>query len=53
MRAYHAEKSGTKRDEIAERQARLLNEHLPRGARRIRTFEIAEAFKLMHDSRET
>jgi hypothetical protein len=53
MRAYHAEKSETKRDEIEARQARLLNEHLPRGARRIRTFEVAEALKLMHDARET
>lgn len=32
MRAYHAEKSLAKREEIAARQAWLLNEHLPRGA---------------------
>jgi hypothetical protein len=51
MRAYHAEKSPHKREEIAARQAWLLNEHLPRGARRIRTNEVAEAFNLMKGTR--
>jgi hypothetical protein len=50
MRAYHAEKSGAKREEIAARQAWLLNEHLPRRARRVRTTEVAEVFGLMKEN---
>jgi hypothetical protein len=47
MRAYHAEKSSQKREEIAAQQARVLNEHLPHGARRMRTLDVAEVFTLM------
>ena len=47
MRAFHAEKSTHKREEIAAKQAGLLNEHLPHGARRMGTIEVAEVFSLM------
>ena len=49
MRAYHAEKSGAKREEIAARQAWVLNEYLSRSARRLRTFDVAEVFGLMKE----
>ena len=51
MRAYHAEKIGPKRDEIAARQASLLSEHLPSRTRNLRSIEVAEVFELMKDKR--
>jgi hypothetical protein len=47
MRAYHAEKIGHKRDEIATRQASLLSEHLPGRTRKLQSSEVAEVFELM------
>jgi hypothetical protein len=47
MRAYHTEKSTHKREEIAAKQAGLLNEHLSHGARRMKTLDVAEIFSLM------
>ena len=35
MRAYHAETDGHRRDQIAARQARLLNDHLPPKSKRM------------------
>ena len=47
MRAYHAEKIGHKRDEIATRQASLLSAHLPGRTRKLQSSEVAEVFELM------
>ena len=47
MRAYHAEKDWCRRDEIAARQARLLNDHLP--SRRMTALEVGEVFMLMRE----
>jgi hypothetical protein len=45
MRAYHAEKDGHQRDQIAARQARL--NHLPPKSKRMTPFEVGEVFMLM------
>jgi hypothetical protein len=47
MRAYHAEKDGHQRDQIAARQARLLNDHLPPKSKRMTPREVGEVFMLM------
>ena len=47
MRLYHAEKNGHQRDQIASRQARLLNDHLPPKSKRMTAFEVGEVFRLM------
>jgi hypothetical protein len=49
MRAYHAETDAGRRDRIAARQARLLNDHLPAKSKRMTPFEVGEVFKLMKD----
>jgi hypothetical protein len=45
MRAYRSEKIGPKRNEIAARQASLLNNHCRN--RELRGSEVAEVFELM------
>jgi hypothetical protein len=47
MRSYHAEKDGHRRDQIAVRQARLLNDHLPSKSKRMTPREVGEVFMLM------
>jgi hypothetical protein len=47
MRSYHAEKDGHRRDQIAARQARLLNNHLP--SKRMTALDVVEVFRLMKD----
>jgi hypothetical protein len=47
MRAYHAEEDGHRRDQIAARQARLLNDHLK--SKRMTASEVGEVFILMKD----
>jgi hypothetical protein len=47
MRAYHAETDGHQRDQIAARQARLLNNHLPSKSKRMTPREVGEVFRLM------
>jgi hypothetical protein len=47
MRAYHAEKDGQQRDQIAARQARHLDNHLPPKSKRMTPFEVGETFMLM------
>jgi hypothetical protein len=49
MRAYHAEKDGHQRDQIAARQARLLNDHLPSKSKRMTPIDVREVFKLMKE----
>jgi hypothetical protein len=49
MRSYHAEKDGHQRDQIAARQARLLNDHLPSKSRRMTALEVGEVFRLMKE----
>ena len=45
MRAYHAAKDWYQRDQIAARQARLLNDHLP--SKRMTALGVGEVFMLM------
>jgi len=45
LRAYHAEEDWHQRDQIAARQARLLNNHLP--SKRMTALEVGEVFRLM------
>jgi hypothetical protein len=47
MHSYHAEKDGHRRDQIAARQARLLNDHLPSKSKRMTPREVGEVFMLM------
>ena len=47
MHAYHSEKDWHQRDQIAARQARLLNDYLP--SRRMTALEVGEVFMLMKD----
>ena len=47
MRAYHAETGGHQRDQIAARQARRLNDHLPSKSKRMTPREVGEVFRLM------
>ena len=47
MRSYHAEKDAHQRDQIAARQARLLNDHLPPKSKRMTPSEVGEVFMLM------
>ncbi len=47
MRAYHTEKDGRKREQIAARQAEILNALLPPELKRMTSFEVGEVFKLM------
>jgi hypothetical protein len=46
MKAYFAETNGIKRDEIAARQAWLLQEYM-RGQRKVRLNEVKELFEAM------
>lgn len=48
MRAFHAEKNGHRRDEIAARQLHILREHLPPRAR-LRLSDVKELFRLMQE----
>ena len=47
MLSYHTENDGHRRDQIAARQARLLNDHLP--SRRMTALEVGEVFMLMRE----
>ena len=49
MRAYFAEKSPFKRDEIAIRQLVVLNEYLGRRERPLRVIDVKEMFVQMRD----
>src|ERR1700730_18668097 len=51
MLSYHAEKDGHRRDQIAARQARLLNDHLPSKSKRMTPRDVTEVFKLMKAER--
>jgi len=46
MRAYHAEKNGTKRDALVAHQAWLLNQHL---AKPVKVHEVRALFHEMKD----
>jgi hypothetical protein len=50
MRAFHAEKSPIKRDEIASRQLVVLNEYLGRRHRPLRVIDVKEMFVQMRAS---
>lgn len=49
MHAYHAEKDSHRRDQIAARQARLLNDHLPSQSRRMTALDVGQVFMLMKE----
>jgi hypothetical protein len=49
MRAFFAEKNGSKRDEIAARQLQVLRGYQPPGEKRLRLFEVKEMFLQMRD----
>ena len=44
MRAYHATKDSIKRDEIAARQAWLLDQHLGPRAKKLRVIDVKQMF---------
>jgi hypothetical protein len=52
MLAYHAETNGHLRDQIAARQARLLNDHLPSKSKRMTARDVTEVFKIMNGGAE-
>src|ERR1700752_2018845 len=49
LRAFHAEPNAIKRDEIAARQARLLNQHLKPSKKELRTHDLKDMFERMQD----
>jgi hypothetical protein len=49
LRAFHAEADALKRDEIAARQAWLLNQHLKPNSRELRTDDVKDMFERMQD----
>jgi hypothetical protein len=49
LRAFHAEPNAIKRDEIAARQARLLNQHLKPSKKELRTHDVKDMFERMQD----
>jgi hypothetical protein len=49
MRAFHAEKSPLKRDEIAARQTHVLRQYQGRQERPIKLHEVKELFLAMKD----
>jgi hypothetical protein len=51
MRAFHAEKSPIKRDEIAIRQLVILNVYLGRRERPLRVIDVKEMFLQLRDHR--
>ena len=51
MRAYHTEQDGQKRQQIAARQAQILNALLPPQSKRMTPFEVGEAFTLLKGQR--
>jgi len=50
MKAYHAERSQIRRDEIAAMTRSLLLGHMPAGAK-LRLSEVKELFEQMRDGR--
>jgi hypothetical protein len=48
-RAFFAETSSIKKDEIAARQAWLLNQHLKPGDKKLRVIDVKEMFVQMRD----
>ena len=49
LRAFHSEPDATKRDEIAARQAWLLNQHLKPSNKELRTNDVKDMFERMQD----
>jgi hypothetical protein len=49
LRAFHAEPNAIKRDEIAARQAWLLNQHLKPSNKELQTNDVKDMFERMHD----
>jgi len=49
MRAFYAAKNSIKKDEIAARQAWLLNQHLKPRERRLSLLDVREIFLQMRD----
>jgi hypothetical protein len=47
MLSYHAENDGHRRDQIAARQARLLNNYLP--SKRMTALDVMEVFRIMKE----
>jgi hypothetical protein len=47
VRAYHAEPNAIKRDEIAARQAWLLNQHLKPKNKELQTNDVRDMFERM------
>jgi len=52
MRAFHAEKSPLKRDEIASRQIQFLRQFQGKSERRIKPHQVKEMFEEMKDQVE-
>ena len=50
LRAFHAEKSAIKRDEIAARQRHILLEHMPNGGK-VSVMDVKEMFERMRSAR--
>ena len=49
MRAYHAEPNAIKRDEIAARQAWLINQYLRPNDKDLQTNDVHDMFERMKD----
>jgi hypothetical protein len=49
LRAFHDEPNPIKRDEIAARQAWLLNQHLKPNKKELRTNDVKDMFERMQD----
>ena len=49
MRAFHAEKSPIKRDEIASRQIHVLRQYQGKNERPIKLHQVKEIFEEMRD----
>jgi hypothetical protein len=49
MRLFHATNDSIKRDEIAARQAWLLNQHLGPREKKLRVIDVREMFAQMRD----
>jgi hypothetical protein len=49
MRAFHAEKSPLKRDEIASRQIHVLRQYQGKSERPIKLHQVKEMFEEMRD----
>ena len=49
MRAFHAEKSPLKRDEIASRQVHVLRQYQGKNERPIKLHQVKEMFEEMRD----